>query len=660
VLAPVRGLFTYRLPPEFSLGAAPGMRVRVPFGRRELTGFVVDRTSEPPEAIEIREVQGLPDGDGEPLLPEPLFQLLLWAADYYLHPPGEVLKAALPRGLFLPPPTRRRRKPAAPEPEAAAEEPDRQPSAAQKVAGETIDQALTTGGFAPFLLQGVTGSGKTEVYLRAIERALELGKSALVLVPEISLTPQLVARFQGRLGHTLALLHSGLGPSARLEAWRRLRAGTARVAVGVRAAVFAPIPNLGLIVVDEEHDPSFKQEDGFCYQARDMAVARAKFERCAVVLGSATPSLESYANAAAGRYRKLRLPERIDARPMPSVELLDLCRQRSSPPELLLEPLRDAVSDVLARGEQAILFLNRRGHTGCLLCRSCGAVQTCPNCSVALTQHRARHCLLCHYCGHQRPVPTACPECRGALTPLGAGTERVEEEIARLFPEARLGRIDSDCSSRTVEQTLSAFGKGELDLLVGTQVVAKGHDFPGVTLVGVILADSGLHFPDFRAAERSFQLLVQVAGRAGRGTRPGRVLVQTFHPDHPVIVCAARQDYEAFALAELDRRRALGFPPSGRLCAIRVDAVKPVAAEAAARELARLAGDRLRLSRGRAAVLGPAPAPLMKLRGRTRWQLLIRGESHRQIRDLVRPLQDALLTLGPVRVAFDMDPLAML
>jgi primosomal protein N' (replication factor Y) len=287
-------------------------------------------------------------------------------------------------------------------------------------------------------------------------------------------------------------------------------------------------------------------------------------------------------------------------------------------------------------------------------------VQTCPNCSVALTQHRARRCLLCHYCGHQRPVPAACPECRGALTPLGAGTERVEEEIARLFPQARLGRVDSDCSASAVERTLGDFGKGRLDLLVGTQVVAKGHDFPGVTLVGVILADSGLHFPDFRAAERSFQLLVQVAGRAGRGNLPGRVLVQTYHPSHPVILAAASQDYEAFAHAELDRRRALGFPPLGRLCAIRVDAVKPAAAEGAARQLARLAGDQLRRSGGRAAVLGPAPAPLTKLRGRTRWQLLVRGESHRQIRELVRPLQDALLSLGPVRVAFDMDPLAML
>jgi primosomal protein N' (replication factor Y) len=479
-----------------------------------------------------------------------------------------------------------------------------------------------------------------------------------VLVPEIGLTPQLVQRFRERFGDLVAVLHSGTGRGERAREWHRLRDGVAKVAIGVRAAVFAPVDDLGLIVVDEEHDPSFKQEDRLCYHARDMAVARAKLSSCSVLLGSATPSLESFSNAEAGRYQKLTLAGRIDDRVMPAVELVDLCGPVQG---LLREPLLVALGETLQRQEQAILFLNRRGHSGCLCCKSCGHVESCPHCSVSLTQHLSRRRLLCHYCGLSRPIPERCPQCRGPLSPLGAGTEKVEEEVVRLFPTARVARLDSDAGSPAqIARILRSFRDRKLDVLVGTQVVAKGHDFPFVTLVGVVLADTGLTLPDFRAAERSFQLLVQVAGRAGRGDAPGRVLIQTYHPEHPALVHAGKHDYLAFAEGELHRRRAQGWPPYGRLCAVRIDAVNPQAAERAARLLGKVAERKLVERKLRAAVLGPALAPLERLRGRTRWQLLLRAPTHAALRELTVALQAAATDLGPVRVVFDVDPVSMM
>ncbi len=650
VLAPVRGLFTYAVPAALSSGVRPGRRVGVPFGRRRLAGFVVDRIAAAPQGVVPKDV--LEVLDEAPLLPESLFRFLLWTADYYLHPPGEVIKAALPAALANPPALRRKVRA-----EATVLEAPRPLTPEQGVAAATVSEAVGAGCFQSFLLHGVTGSGKTEVYLHAIERTLALGRGAIVLVPEIGLTPQLERRFRGRFGREVAVLHSGTSRGERAREWRRLRNGEARVAIGVRAAVFAPVEPLGLIVVDEEHDPSFKQEDRLCYHARDMAVARAKFASCPVLLGSATPSLESLSNVEAGRYRKLELRSRIDDRQLPPVDLIDLSGADRA---LLHEPLLRALGETLGRGEQAILFLNRRGHAGSLACRACGHVEGCPDCSVSLTQHLARRRLLCHYCGLSRPIPERCPVCGAPLVPLGAGTEKVEEEVARLFPAARVARLDSDVGAAAIASTLRAFRGQEVDVLVGTQVVAKGHDFPNVTLVGVVLADTGLALPDFRASERSFQILVQVAGRAGRGDRAGRVLVQTYHPAHPALVHAARHDYAAFASEELHRRRALGWPPYSRLCAVRVDGKSPVSTEQAARRLGAVAAERIRQSRLRAAVLGPAPAPIERLRGRSRWQLLLRATNHAAVRSLAIELQEAADDVGPVRVVFDMDPVSML
>jgi primosomal protein N' (replication factor Y) len=659
VLAPVRGLFSYRLEEE-NQKAVAGQEVEVPFGRRRLPGYIVAHGGPPPpQGVAVRDARLI-----DRFLPEDLFRFLLWSAEYYLHPPGEVIKAALPPSLPIPKTTRRR---ASGTDEHPADIPLRPPPALnpeQRLAVSAIEEALSRGGFSPFLLQGVTGSGKTEVYLRAIDAALRADRGALVLVPEIALTPQLVARFAERFGHKIATLHSGLSRGERVRSWNRLRSGEARVAIGVRAAVFAPVQRLGLLVVDEEHDGSFKQEDRLCYHARDMAVARAKLAACPVVLGSATPSLETLANVERQRYRRLTLSQRIEVRPMPRIELVSL---RGSPPPgasgapMLRETLATGLSACLDRREQAILFLNRRGHAGALVCQSCGEVSSCPNCSVSMTVHRKRSRLLCHYCGVAAPVPANCPFCRGPLAELGAGTERLEAEVHELFPLARVARLDRDSSSEgELRATLAAFEGGDIDVMVGTQLVAKGHHFPRVTFVGVVLADIGLNLPDFRAAERTFQLLVQVAGRGGRGDSPGRVVIQTYHPDHPALQYAASQDQEGFAKSELWRRRALGFPPFAKLCSLRVDATSPLRAERAARQLAGEAESLLRRGTSRASLLGPAPAPLTRLKGRTRWQMLLRAQTHAHLRQLVVPLQQRAQELTGVRVVFDMDPMSML
>jgi primosomal protein N' (replication factor Y) len=515
-------------------------------------------------------------------------------------------------------------------------------------------------GYAGFLLHGVTGSGKTEVYLEVVQAARARRQTAIVLVPEISLTPQLSDRFRQRFGEDVAVLHSALGPGERLRAWRQLREGRVGIAVGARSAVFAPVHDLGVIVVDEEHDASFKQEEGVRYQARDVALVRAQQAGAVAVLGSATPSLESFANARSGRLRLLRLPDRVTPRPLPQVEVVDLRRFRPGREGLFSAPLVQAIGETLAFGDQAILFLNRRGFATSVLCTACGEPLRCRNCSVALTLHRARGRLVCHYCSFTQPAPTRCPRCRAEeLREVGTGTERVEDALKAHFAGARVARLDRDTArGRGLQRVLDGLRTRRLDVVVGTQLVAKGHDFPGVTLVGVLLADTGLALPDFRAAERTFQLLTQVAGRAGRGDRPGRVVVQTYNPEHPSVVCARGHDYERFYAEEEAIRRDLGYPPGGRLVLVRVDA----ASEALVRDAATTLGER-----GRALVaaapgvtlLGPVEAPLARLKGRHRWQLLLRGPERRAVHAVARALGQVELPAG-VRRAVDIDPASTL
>ena len=540
----------------------------------------------------------------------------------------------------------------------------------QDLAVTALQAALDKGGFQPFLLHGVTGSGKTEVYLRALEHVLAKGKGGLVLVPEIALTPQLVGRVRSRFGPKVALLHSALKDRERLHHWQALQRGEVKLAVGVRSAIWAPVPDLGLIVVDEEHDPSFKQEEKLRYQARDLAVVRGRSAGATVVLGSATPSLETLENARRGRYGLLELKGRVDDRPMPGVEVVDLrvVRPRTvetigTEPPVLSQPLIDAMGEVLERGQQTILFLNRRGHSTFLLCEVCGLAVRCRDCDVSLTHHRSQGRVMCHYCGYTGPVPHHCAECRGNLLMLGVGTERVEAEVTERFPKARVARLDRDAASSAERLTelLASFARREIDILVGTQMVAKGHDFPGVTLVCVVMADTSLSIPDFRAAERTFHLLTQVAGRAGRGKDPGRVLVQSYNPDAEPIRRVVGHDFDGFAETELKWRRALTWPPYSRMAAIRIDGEHAEQTAAVARDLGERMAKRLPHASVGVRMLGPAPAPIARIKGRTRWQLLLKGPTHASLAAPLAEVEARLADLpSTVKVVIDVDPTAML
>jgi primosomal protein N' (replication factor Y) len=539
-------------------------------------------------------------------------------------------------------------------------------NAEQLLALKEITQALDSPESArPILLHGVTGSGKTEIYLQAIRAALERGRSAIVLVPEISLTPQTVERFKGRFAEAqdaVAVLHSHLSQGERHDEWHKIHSGRARIAIGPRSAVFAPLKNLGLIVVDEEHENTYKQEEAPRYHARDVAVVRAKIEKCVVILGSATPSLESYHNATTGKYRLATLTQRIDEKQMPLMRIVDLRQERrkEKAAAILSEKLRAAIADRLEKREQTILFLNRRGFSTSLLCSNCGEARNCPNCSVALTFHRHFARLSCHLCGHTAAVPKKCPACgKDALIYAGFGTEKVESTVSHIFPQAAVRRMDADSMTRkeAYRETLRNFRTGKIDILVGTQMIAKGLHFPNVTLVGIINADLSLHLPDFRAGERTFQLLTQVAGRAGRGETPGEVFVQTYTPFSPSIQFARHHDFAGYFQQELEFRERCDFPPFKHAILITVRSGHEERAKFSAETLVR----RLKESLSPEFILGDAaPAPLEKLQGQFRFHILIRGEAIMRLSRLVRKTLDKLPFPEDVAVAVDVDPYQLL
>jgi primosomal protein N' (replication factor Y) len=550
----------------------------------------------------------------------------------------------------------------------------------QAVALERVEDAIETRSSHSFLLHGVTGSGKTEVYLRAVKKVLDAGRQALLLVPEITLTHQIVARLRARFGDELAVLHSGLNQGERLEQWQRLRAGKTPIAVGARSALFAPLENLGLIVIDEEHDSAYKNEEGFRYRAHDLAGRLAAQAGCPVILGSATPSMETRHASDTGDIERLVLAERIGTLGLPKVEIIDMVRERDVATKgkrsSLTPVLRRAVTETLAGGGQSILFLNRRGFSTRIFCFDCGFAERCPHCDVALVFHAAAERLRCHYCDYSKPPSEKCGGCgEPGSALLGVGTERLEEEVRTLFPTARIARLDRDTTQRrgATADILAGIASGDVDILIGTQMVAKGHDYPGVQLVGVIAADMGLHMPDFRASERAFQLLTQVAGRAGRGRREGRVILQTFVPDHYAIAPVATHDYEAFYATELEYRRALSYPPFGRITQVVVSGPDEAQALAAARKLATGVGAtpvrdwkpnediEAENTAPSYEVLGPAPAPLSRLRGQFRFQILVKGSDIARVAKASQHLSTAILRLPrELRATLDVAPVSML
>ncbi len=704
---PLPEAFDYGVPDGLEL--TPGDHVAAPLGPRLVRGVVT----------EVRDAHGVNRPlkplaarlDETPLPPNTL-AFVQWAAHYACEPPGEALALAL-RGLRAPPPPPERlvvatgRQPMRPTPartrvlDAATEpmraqalaalagvsagvvkglidegvlqvvaaevrsafpEPDPERASAvlnpsQAAAGEVLAGLVRQGGFQPALLDGVTGSGKTEVYLEAVAQALRVDPAAqvLVLLPEIALTQAVIARFSERFGAEPAEWHSGISPPRRRRVWEAVAAGQCRIVVGARSALFLPFASLRLIVVDEEHDGSFKQEDGFVYQARDMAVARARIEGCAIVLASATPSLETIRNAQAGRYRWLRLTARHGAARMPDVALVDMREQQLESGRWLSPPLVQAMAETYGRGEQSLLFLNRRGYAPLVLCKACGERMTAPDTDSWLVEHRYSGRLVCHLTGFSMAKPLACPHCgaKDSLTAIGPGVERLEEEARSLFPQARIAVFSSDLvTDANVARTLVArMAAGEIDILVATQAAAKGHNFPGLTLVGVVDADLGLRGGDLRAAERTYQLMAQVAGRAGRAERPGRALIQTYMPEHAVMQALAAQDRDGFLAAEAAEREIAGLPPYGRLAAVILSSADPVRLDEVARALAAAVPNADGVE-----VYGPADAPLGLIRGRRRKRFLVRADRRVDIQAYLTAWRARVKTPASVRVALDVDP----
>ena len=531
----------------------------------------------------------------------------------------------------------------------------------QNSALEEISRYLEKNIFAPILLHGVTGSGKTEIYLNTIEKVLKNDCSAIYLVPEIALTPQLISRIAGRFDERqIAILHSGIAESVRYDQWRQIKRGRINLVIGTRSALFAPLPNLKLIIVDEEHDTSYKQDERLCYHARDLAVLKAKMASAVVIIGSATPSVRTYFNAQTKKYRHLELSQRVEDRPMPVVEIIDMKAQqeKSGKTPILSDALIAGIKETLAKKEQVLLFLNKRGFDTFLVCADCGYNFRCPNCAVSLKNHIAEGVVKCHYCDYTIKSLPLCPSCKsGRILSYGVGTQKLEKEIENIFPEAQIQRMDSDTTSRkgTQEKILQALEKRKIDILIGTQMITKGHDFPFITLVGVISADTALNMPDFRAAERTFQLITQVAGRGGRGDSPGKVIIQTFNPDHYALRHAQNHDYKSFYAEEIDFRNALQYPPFGRIINFRLSSIKKDALIEEAHRLGKLAKKLSARLGNIAEIIGPAESPLAKIRGRFRFQMLIKGQDisilHQIAQDLLQKCANST-----VKITADVDP----
>ena len=710
---PVRRVFTYRIPEPLRAEIKLGARLKVPFGKRNMTGYAVALHDELPADIEfdlskMKDIIEVSDpSDDAPLITPEILKLTQWTADYYASFWGEMLKAALPAGINSERVRPKRRKAvrllsavpdaddkpltdqqqwiidllesnggemlftdvlekadvgASPlntlarrgmveiyvqdvrrDPLAGADFPDRDDftlTDEQQAALDEITAAIGTDGvFKAFLLHGVTGSGKTEVYIRAMRFALDAGRSAMMLVPEIALTPVFSRRLRVVFGSNVAILHSNLSPGERYDEWRRIRLGRARIAIGTRSAVFAPLENIGLVIVDEEHDTSYRQHESPFYHARDVGVMRASLAGAVVVLGSATPAMESFHNAQTGKYKYLHLPDRIGEHGLAEAKLIDMRAvfKRAGKDVPLSPELLEAIKETYAKGEQVIILLNRRGFSQFVLCRTCGETLKCKNCDITLTFHRRDGRLLCHYCNYREISPRVCLHCESEyLYFVGEGTENIADQLTRKFPDMRIARVDRDTMAHKgeMEDVLLKFAAGGLDMLVGTQMIAKGHDFPNVTLVGVISVDIGLGLPDLRSAERTFQLITQVAGRSGRGKKVGRVLIQTYYPEHYALRHSVNQDYEGFYNEEIKYRQRLNYPPFFVLASIMIKHREHAQAMRNANILRR-ALDAANTAK-HCRILGPAPASLARLKNEFRVQIILKGATRRELRETLQ------------------------
>lgn len=658
IALPVDRVFTYGVPERLEPEVAIGKRVFVPFAHRNVVGYIVG-FADHADVAGVKELSGVIDAD--PMVSADLLALAKWMAAAYFCSWGEAIEAMMPGGI-------KKGKTALgsriKEPHIKVEDfPPTKPhtlTSEQDAALQAISRDIERHEHRTFLLHGITASGKTEVYLQAIELVLKKGKQAIVLVPEISLTPQTIERFVSRFGARVAVIHSKLTAAKRFLEWKRIKDGFADIVVGARSAVFSPVRDLGLIIIDEEHETSYKQDDVPRYHAREVAEERTRQSGCPLILGSATPSLESYYRARQGRYRLIRLTKRIEERLLPRVKIVDMRMELATRKKIAMfsKVLLDAVDRTVKSGKQAIIFLNRRGFSTFISCKKCGYVMKCGHCDTTLVYHFEQKKLLCHYCDHREAPPDICPKCRsGYIRYFGIGTEKVESEMSRSFAGARIARMDSDTTVKagSHDRILGDFKAGKVDLLVGTQMIAKGLDFPAVTLVGVVSADVSLNIPDFRASERTFNLLTQVAGRAGRGEDGGEVIVQTYAPEHYAIATAAKHDYEKFYQEEIVARKELLYPPFTNLVKVTVRARGPEAAEKAALVLA----DEIRREAGEVMVGGPAPAPMARLRGYYRYNIILKHQDRVVMCDLLKKVLRAHRRPHGVYVAVDVDPIAM-
>lgn len=663
IAIPIDRLFTYRIPKPMSRIAEVGKRVFIPFRNKDIVGYIVAFKGKS-EAKGIRDIKKIIDE--KPIISGQLLELTKWISETYLCSWGQAIAATVPSALKKGKVSVRQRKmvsvPICPKP--VPTEPLTL-TAEQKQVLKSILFKIDTESYKTFLLHGITASGKTEVYLQAIEKVLNKQKTSIVLVPEIALTPQTVERFTSRFGNLVAVAHSALVGSMRYKEWKRIKDGEAKIVVGARSAIFSPVGNLGLIIVDEEHETSYKQDDAPRYHARDVALMRARLSNCPVILGSATPSMESFYLAGKKRLELVKLTKRIDERNLPKAKIVDMRMELATRKKLVMfsKVLVDSIQKALDKGQQVMVFLNRRGFSTYVNCKKCGLVLKCKRCDSVLVYHYQTKNMVCHYCNFRTAPPDICPECKASyMKYFGIGTEKVESEIARFFPEARIARMDTDATSKrgSHSRILDDFKKHNIDILVGTQMIAKGLDFPRVTLVGVVNADVTLNLPDFRASERTFNLLTQVAGRAGRGVEGGEVIIQTYAPEHYAILAASKHDYEGFYTEEIKTRKELSFPPFAHITRLTLRSRNEKMAIEASGNLKRFLEQKLSaVPEKNIEIIGPAPSPISKIRGFFRWNVLLKGKNRSTMSEaLKKALRHYRKPVGTI-LTIDVDPISV-